>query len=162
MSVFFYKNKINLNVIDLNYNKIKINYLFLNYNYIIFLNKKIFLKFKNFFLNLNIISINIKKSYINFLFEVPNFNFLKGENVFCIFINNIEEFINTVKILNNIQFFYIYKKSFSNLINNFQILEEFNKYNKNSFIIQFFLKKKIIKLFLLFFFLLISVIKYMK
>lgn len=162
MSVFFYKNKINLNIIDINYNKTKINNLFLNNNYIIIINNNYLFKFKNLFLNLNIISISLKMLYIKTLFKMPNFKFLKGENNFCVFINNLEEFIHIIKLLDNIQFYFVYKKSFSNLIINEQILVEFNKYKNNYFFIQFFLKKIIIKIILLFLILFISLITYIK
>jgi hypothetical protein len=162
MSVFFYKNKINLNILDINYNKTKINNLFLNNKYIIFINKNYISKFKDLFLNLDIISVSLKMLYIKTLFKMPNFRFLKGENIFCVFINNLEKFINVIKLLDNIQFYYIYNKSFSNLTFNDQILVELNKYKNNYIFIQFFLKKIIVKIIILLLFLLISLIKYIK
>jgi len=162
MSVFFYRNKVNLNIIDINYNKLKINNLFLNNKYIIIINKNKFLKFKNLFLNLNIISINLKMLYIKILFKMPNFKFLKGENLFFIFINSSEEFINILKLFDNTPLYYIYNRSFSNLIINYKIIEEFYKYTKNYIFIQFFLKKIIIKIIILILLFFLSLIKYIK
>jgi hypothetical protein len=162
MSVFFYKNKVSLNIIDSCYNKFKFNNMFLNFNFVIYIKFKNIFKFKNILLNLNILSIYLKKSYIKSLFKMPNFNFLKSENFFCIFINNLKEFLHIIKLLDNIQFYYSYKNSFSNIIINSQIIEEYNKYNNNYIYIQFFLKLIKIKIIILFLFLLISVIKYIK
>jgi hypothetical protein len=159
MSVFYNLNKIKLNIINISYNKIKINENFSNYKIIIYI------KINNIFLLKNKISnlsIFLKNSYIKSLFKIPNFFFLKGERFFCIFINDFKEFLYVVKNLENFKFYYSYKNSFSNLIMNNKILEEFNKYNNNNFYIIFILKKIIIKIIILLLFFSIFLIKYIE
>jgi hypothetical protein len=161
MIAFFKLNKSNTNVINSNFNKKKINYFFLNFNYIIYINVNNLNYIKNkLFLN-NVFSIFLKKNQIKSMFTLP-FSFLNDNKLLCIFINNIKEFINVIKVLENKQFFYSYKNCFSNIVSNYNVLNEFNKYNENYIFIQFILNKIKIKIIILFLFLLISLIKYIK
>jgi len=154
MGIFFNNNKKNLNILDINYNKKKINYFFLN----IKLYDLLYLKTK--LLNYNIFSLIIKDHFIKSMFDLPNFAFLRGEG--CLFINDINIFMDIINILEKKQFFYSYKNCFSNLVTNFNILKEYNKYNINYIYIQLILKKIKIKIVILFLFFLISLIKYIK
>lgn len=159
MSIFYNLNKIKLNIINISYKKIKINENFSNYKIIIYVKINDIFLYKN---KISSLSIFLKKTYIKSLFKMPNFSFFKGEKFFCIFINDLKEFLYVVKILENLKFYYSYKNSFSNLIMNNKILEEFNKYNNNNFYIIYILKKIIIKIIILLLFFLISLIKYIE
>jgi hypothetical protein len=140
----------------------KINYLFLTCKFIIFINLSNYLFLKNKLINNDLFSLILKEKYINNLFNIPHFSFLKNNNYLCIFIDNVIMFIDIIKILENKLFFYIYNKSISNLTNNFIILTQYNKYEKNYIYIQFILKKLKIKIIILLFLFLISIIKYIK
>ena len=143
-------NKFNLNIMNKNYEKKKINYYILNYQYIIFINVIDIYSFKNTLLNNNILSFFLKVNYIKSLFSQPVFSFLKNGNLLCILINEESSFINIIKILENKYFFYIYKKSFSNLILNTTVLNEYSNYKMNYIFFHFLLKKIKIKIILLF------------
>jgi hypothetical protein len=171
MLTFFNSNEINIKVIDKNYKKMQINFLFILYNYIIYIepsNKSNYdniLNIKRKVLNLNLLNLNLNNKYIKALFNLSNFSFLKGDNYLCIFINSENSFINIIKELNNIKFFYSYKKSFSEFfINNNKLIEYYLKYNIDYIFIQlqFILKKIKIKIIFLFLFFLISLIKYIQ
>jgi hypothetical protein len=162
MLMFFNHNKRKLNVININCKKMKINYLFLTCKFIIFINLSNYLFLKNKLINNDLFSLILKEKYINNLFNIPHFSFLKNNNYLCIFIDNVIMFIDIIKILENKLFFYIYNKSISNLTNNFIILTQYNKYEKNYIYIQFILKKLKIKIIILLFLFLISIIKYIK
>src|ERR1700760_924728 len=155
MSILNNINKVNINIINNNYNKIKINYVFSNFNFIIYLkNEKIFY-LKNKLSNYNVFSLILNNKIINSLF-------LKGDNFLCIFIDDIKLFINIIQILEKVDIFYSYKNSYSNITNTFKILNDFNKYNFNFSIIQFIIKKLIIKIILIINFFIISLIKNIK
>ena len=162
MVAFLKLNKSNINVINSNFNKKKINYFFFNYNYIIYINIDNINYIKNKLFDYNIFSICLKKNQIKSIFTIPFFSFLNDNKLLCIFINDIKIFINIIKILENKQFFYSYKNCFSNIVFNYNILNEYNKYNENYTFIQFTLNKIKIKIILLFLFLLISLIKNIK
>src|ERR1700748_1766150 len=159
MVAFLKLNKSNINVINSNFNKKKINFFFLNFNYIIYININ-YIKNKLFFFN--IFSIFLKKSQIKSIFTIPFFSFINDNKLLCIFINDIKTFINVIKVLENKQFFYSYKNCFSNVVFNYNILNEYNKYNENYIFIQFTLNKIKIKIIILLLFLLISLIKNIK
>ena len=162
MSILNNINKVNINIINNNYNKIKINYVFSNFNFIIYLkNEKIFY-LKNKLSNYNVFSLILNNKFIKSLFKIPNFSFLKGDNFLCIFIDDIKLFINIIQILEKVDIFYSYKNSYSNITNTFKILNDFNKYNFNFSIIQFIIKKLIIKIILIINFFIISLIKNIK
>ena len=162
MVAFLKLNKSNINVINSNFNKKKINYFFFNFKYIIYINIDNMNYIKNKLFYYNIFSIFLKKSQIKSIFTIPFFSFLNDNKLLCIFINDIKIFINIIKVLENKQFFYSYKNCFSNVVFNYNILNEYNKYNENYTFIQFTLNKIKIKIILLFLFLLISLIKNIK
>ena len=162
MVAFLKLNKSNINVINSNFNKKKINYFFFNFNYIIYINIDNMNYIKNKLFYYNIFSIFLKKNQIKSIFTIPFFSFLNDNKLLCIFINDIKIFINIIKVLENKQFFYSYKNCFSNIVFNYNILNEYNKYNENYTFIQFTLNKIKIKIILLFLFLLISLIKNIK
>src|SRR6201994_5094205 len=162
MVAFLKLNKRNLNVINSNFNKKKINYFFFNFNYIIYINIDNINYIKNKLFYYNIFSIFLKKNQIKSIFTIPFFSFLNDNKLLCIFINDIKIFINIIKVLENKQFFYSYKNCFSNIVFNYNILNEYNKYNENYTFIQFTLNKIKIKIIILLLFLLISLIKNIK
>ena len=162
MVTFFKLNKSNINVIHSNYNKKKINFFFLNFDYIIYINANNINYIKNHLLNYNIFSIFLKKNQIKSIFAMPFFSFLNDNKLLCIFINDIKIFINIINILENKQFLYSYKNCLSNIIFNYEILNQYNKYNKNYIFIQFILKKIKIKIIIILLFLLVSLIKNIK
>jgi len=162
MVAFLKLNKSNINVINSNFNKKKINYFFFNFKYIIYINIDNMNYIKNKLFYYNIFSIFLKKNQIKSIFTIPFFSFLNDNKLLCIFINDIKIFINIIKVLENKQFFYSYKNCFSNIVFNYNILNEYNKYNENYTFIQFILNKIKIKIILLFLFLLISLIKNIK
>jgi len=162
MVAFLKLNKSNINVINSNFNKKKINYFFFNFKYIIYINIDNMNYIKNKLFYYNIFSIFLKKNQIKSIFTIPFFSFLNDNKLLCIFINDIKIFINIIKVLENKQFFYSYKNCFSNIVFNYNILNEYNKYNENYTFIQFTLNKIKIKIILLFLFLLISLIKNIK
>jgi len=152
------KYKYKYNVINISYNKLKINNLFLTSKFIIYVISPL-KNLKNQILNYNLLSLNLEKKYIKALF---NIFFFRNNNYLCIFINDIKNFINIIKFLEDKQFYYSYKNCFSNLVKNNNILEEFNKYNINYIYIKFILKKIKIKIIILLLFFLILIIKYIK
>jgi len=162
MGIVYNNNNKNLNILDINYNKIKINNLFLNSKFIIYIKLYDMLYLKTKLLNYNIFSLIIKTHFIKSIFDLSNFSFLRGEGYLCLFINDIITFINVINIFEKKQFFFSYKKCFSNLVTNFDILKEYNKYNINYIYIQLILKKIKIKIIILFLFFLISLIKNIK
>ena len=159
MSIFFNLNKLKLNKINISYKKIKINDFFSNYKFILYVKINDIFLFKNKISYLNILSIYLNNYYIKSLFKMPNFSFLKGEKFLCIFLNDFKDFIDVVKILENLKLHYSYKNSFSNLIMNSVILEECKKYNNNFYYIILILKNIIIKIIILLLYFLISLIK---
>jgi hypothetical protein len=158
MSILNNINKVNVNIINYNYKKIKINYFFSNFNFIIYFKNEKINFLKNKLSNYNIFSLILNNKFIKSLFKIPNFSFLKGDNLLCIFINDIKLFINIIQILEKVDIFYSYKNSYSNITNTFQILNDFNKYNFNFSIIQFIIKKLIIKIILIINFFILSFI----
>lgn len=103
----FYNNLI------FNYNLLYLDYLLLKNKFIIFLNYNQILKLKINFINLknNILKNNcvslilnrksIKKIFLNY------FTFLSA-SIFCIFIDDVIKFINIIKLLNNLNFFFLF------------------------------------------------------
>ena len=164
MSILFDNYKHKYNVLNISYKKLKINNLFLNSKFIIYIlvSLKNILFLKNSILSYNLLSLILKKKYLKALFNFSNFSFLSNNNCLCIFMNDYKNFFNIIKNLEDKQFYYSYKNCFSNLVININILEEFNKYNKNYIYIQFILKKIKIKIIILLLFLFLSIIKYIK
>ena len=152
---------IKINKIKYSYNKIKISNLFMNNKFIIYikLNYNFFLKNKLLFYKVQ--SLILKEKDFKQLFNISKFSFLRN-NLLCIFINDSKLFLDIIKILENKIIFYSYKNCFSNMINNLDVIDEYNKYNTNYVYIQLILKKIIIKIIILLLFLLFSIIKYIK
>jgi hypothetical protein len=71
-------------------------------------------------------SMVIKAKYIKILFS-NSFAFIKS-SCMCIFINNITQFLNIIKILKNLIFFYSFNKCFSNITNSVLLLDQHNIY----------------------------------
>ena len=71
-------------------------------------------------------SMVIKAKYINFLFS-NYFTFFKSACM-CIFITDINQFFNIIKILKNLQFFFSFNKCFSNITNSDTLLYQSNIY----------------------------------
>jgi len=157
----FKKMLIKINKIKYSYNKIKISNLFMNNKFIIYikLNNNFFLKNKLLFYKVQ--SLILKEKDFKQLFNISKFSFLRN-NLLCIFINDSKLFLDIIKILENKIIFYSYKNCFSNMINNLDVIDEYNKYNTNYVYIQLILKKIIIKIIILLLFLLVSIIKYIK
>jgi hypothetical protein len=160
MLAFLKLNKSNINIISSNYNKRKINNLFLNFDYIIYINVNNINYIKNKLFYYNIFSIFLKKNQVKSIFTIPFFSFLNDNKLLCIFIKDLKTFINIINSLENKQLFYSYKNCFSNIVFNYNILNEYNKYNENYIFIQFILNKIKIKIVIILLFLLISLIKY--
>src|ERR1700759_5516120 len=62
-------------------------------------------------------SMVIKAKYIKILFSNS-----------CIFINNMTQFLNIIKILKNLTYFYSFNKCFSNITNSTFLLDQHNIY----------------------------------
>lgn len=123
--------KINKNTFNLlvSYNVLYLSYLINLNNFIIFFNcnnnnisNLSLLNLKNEISKFGCASFSLNRKVINTLFSA-NFLFLCSSN-FTIYINNFSNFINVVKLLNNIKFFFSFKKYFSNIIVNNNIFEE--------------------------------------
>jgi len=151
-----------MNIINTNYKKIKINNLFLSFKFIIYINLNNQFHLKNKIINNDLYSLSLNEKYIKSIFNIPNFSFLRNNNLLCIFINDKNKFIDIIKLLENKQFLYSYKNCLSNIIFNYEILNQYNKYNKNYIFIQFILKKIKIKIIIILLFLLVSLIKNIK
>lgn len=159
---FLSYNKNYFNSIEFSYRKNKINYFFFNFKFIIYINIHNNFILKNKILNNNVYNLMLKENYVKALFNIPYFSFLSNNKLLCIFTNDITLFLNIIKLLENKQFFYSYKNCLSNIILNFNVLLEFNKYNINYIYIQFIIKKIKIKIILLLFFFLFSLIRCIK
>ena len=148
-------NKINNNYtslknsFDLLYFKELIN----NSNFIIYLNCNKILNrnlydLKNELLKKKLKSYIINSKYIKKLFE-KKFTFLCS-HVFFIFCNNISNFIFIINLLNNIKFFYLFNKCFSN--NNIII-------NNNLYFLHFIIFKLLFNLLIIVLYYIINFIK---
>lgn len=162
MLTFYNNNKINIEKININYRKLKIREFIINSNFIIFCNLNDVLFLKNKLLSENIPSLTLKKKYIKALFQQPNFSFLEGEGFFCIFIKNVEKFLDIINNLENKEFSYSYKNSLSNYSSTYKIIQEYKKYNKNYVFLQFFFFKKKLKIIILLYFFSTSLIRFIK
>jgi len=155
----------NLNLINDNYNLLQLNYLIENNNFIIFFNYNklsnlMLLNLKNELLKENVRCLVVNSKYIKRLFLV-NFFFLSSF-IIMICINNLKQFLNIIKILSNIKFFYSFKNCFSNIINNNILFEQY-KFIKFYYIyIHYIIFKLILNIIIILLYLLISVIKLIK
>lgn len=161
----YYKN------ILLNYDILYINNLIYNNDFIIYINN---LKLFNFLMvsgsfgvfddcinNYGNISLVLTKKYINKIFNYY-FKFLSSD-IFCIFISDLNKFLNIIKIFKdmNIFFFYSFKRNFSPLLNTNVILNQVEKY-KNFQIFHYILFKIIFNIIILMLYYIILIIKYVK
>lgn len=142
-----------------NFNLLYFKFLIKNSIFIIFFNynkisNKDLYELKNEMLKKNIKSFIINTEYMKLLFN-ENLTFLNA-NTFCIFCNNIDNFIFISNLLNNINFLYLFNKSFIN-----------NKYNKiifnNNFInFHFLIFKFLYNIILIILCYIINIIKIVK
>jgi hypothetical protein len=155
-------NFLNLNIIGINFRKMKLNYAFINFKFIIFYNQLNNYNLKDFLLKKSILNFSLKNNEIKSVFNLNDFCFLKNSKFLCIFTSDITLFINIITFLEKKHFFYIYKSCLSNLVFNYDIIDEYHKYNRNYTYIQFILKKVKIKIIILIFIYIISFIQYIK
>lgn len=154
----YYKNLIQ------NYNILYLNNLINNNNFIIFFNYSQLsnlnlLNLKNEIIQENCISLVLNKKYIHKIFS-NCFKFLSS-HMFCIFISDFNKFLNIIKLLNNITFFYSFKKFFSCILNKDKLLNQFEKY-KNFQIFHYIIFKLICNIIILFIYYITLIIKYLK
>jgi hypothetical protein len=72
-------------------------------------------------------SMFIKAKYIKILF-LNYFAFIKSACM-CIFITDMNQFLNIIKILKNLSFFFSFNKAFSNITNSDTLLYQYNIYS---------------------------------
>src|SRR5947209_5021730 len=72
-------------------------------------------------------SMVIKSKYIRILFS-SYFNFFKTACL-CIYIPDMIQFLNNLKLLKNLSFFYSYNRSFSNIVNTEMLTFQYNIYS---------------------------------
>lgn len=148
----------------LNYNILYLNNLINNNNFIIFFNysqlsNTSLLNLKNNIINEGSVSLVLNKRYIHKIFS-NSFKFLSS-HTFCIFISDFNKFLNVIKLLNNITFFYSFKKSFSGVLNKNIILNQFEKY-KNFQIFHYILFKVLFNILILILYYITLIVKYLK
>lgn len=136
--------KFNLFVIFFNYNKLS------NYNLLIL---------KNEIAKEDCISLTLNRKYINNMF-FNYFNFLSS-HIFCIFINNYIKFKKIVILLNTLNFFYSYKKKFSNIVNKTIILNQINFYENLKYL-HYIIFKIIFNIIIILLYFITSIVKYLK
>lgn len=156
----YYKN------ILLNYDILYINHLMCNNDFIIYIdNFKLYNSLITFGFsvdsinNFDNISLVLTKKYVNKIFNC-HFKFLSS-NVFCIFISDLHKFLNVIKILKDVSFFYSFKYNFSSLVNKNLVLNQVEKY-KNFQIFHYILFKLIFNIIILMLYYIILIIKYLK
>lgn len=152
----YYKN------ILLNYDILYINHLVCNNDFIIYINN---FKLHNFLIASGLfndtanIFLVLTKKYINKIFNC-HFKFLSS-NIFCIFISDLHKFLNVIKILKDVSFFYSFKYNFSPLVNANVVLNQVEKY-KNFQVFHYILFKLIFNIIILILYYIILIIKYLK
>ena len=153
-------NKINNNYINLkkNFDLLYFKELINSSIFIIYFNcSKIYNKdlynLKNEILKKNLKSYIINSMYIKDIFE-KKFKFLNSM-MFFIFCNSVSNFLFVSKLLNNINFFYLFNKCFSSLFNNNIIL------NNNLNIVHFIIFKLLFSILIIILFYIINFIKSM-
>lgn len=136
--------KFNLFIIFFNYNKIT------NYN---------LLCLKNEIAKEDCISLTLNRKYINKIFS-NYFKFLSSY-IFCIFINNYNKFKKIINLLNNINFFYSYKKRFSNITYKINILNQINCYENFKYL-HYIIFKIIFNIIIILLYFIGSIVKFIK
>jgi hypothetical protein len=91
------------------------------------MSNNVLLDLKNDLYNYGSKSMVIKAKYIKILFS-NYFTFFKSACM-CIFINDMSQFFNIIKILKNLSFFYSFNKAFSNITNSDTLLYQHNIYS---------------------------------
>jgi hypothetical protein len=156
-----YYNKLNLS-----YNILYLNYLINKNDFIIFFNQsklsnRTLFNFKNSITNEGCVSLVLNKVYITKIFS-NSFKFLSS-HICCIFIYDFTKFLNIIKLLNNfnILFFYSFKKRFSLLLNEHNVLNQLVKH-KDFKVFHYILFKTIFNILILILYYIIIILKYIK
>lgn len=134
----------NLFIIFFNYNKLS------NYNLLIL---------KNEIEKEDCISLTLNRKYVNKMF-FNYFSFLSSY-IFCIFINNFIKFQKIIIILNDINFFYAYKKRFSNIVNKNIILKQIDFYVNLKYL-HYIIFKIIYNIIIIILYFITCILKYIK
>jgi hypothetical protein len=152
------------NNLMLNYNLLYLDYLikfnffivFFNYNQ---LSNIFLLDLKNEIQKENCVSLMLTHRQTAKIF----FNYFKflSSSIFCIFINDNIKFIKIIKLLNNINFFFTYKKNFSNILNKNNILIQMNFYNNLKYL-HFSLFKILFNIIIILLYFILGLLKYLK
>lgn len=154
----YYNNLIiNYNLLYLDY-LIKFNFfiIFFNYNK---LSNTVLLNLKNEIQKEDCVSLTLNKNYINKMFL--NYFMFLSSYVFCIFINNNLKFFKIIKLLNNINFFFSYKKIFSNIVNKDIVLKQLDLYSNLKYL-HYIIFKIIFNIIVILLYFILSVLKYIK
>lgn len=158
------KTKNYYNNLIFNYNVLNLDHLIKENKFIIFFNYNQLLNFnllslKNLILKENCISLVLNRKYINKIFS-NYFTFLSA-SIFCIFILDITKFINIIKSLNNIKFFFSFNNRFSNILNKNIILDQYKIY-KNFYLLHFNISKILFNIIIILLYFIINLLKYIK
>jgi hypothetical protein len=152
----YYNNLIlNYNLLYLD-NLIKFNLFIIFFNYNKLTNSTLLI-LKNEIQKEDCISLTLNRNYINKMF-CNYFTFLSSY-IFCIFINNYFKFKKIINLLNNINFFYSYKKRFSNVVNKNIVI---NQLNFNLQYLHYITFKIIFNIIILILYNIISILKFIK
>lgn len=154
----YYNNLIiNYNLLYLDY-LIKFNFfiIFFNYNKV---SNNTLLYLKNEIQKEDCISLTLNRNYIDKMF-LNYFTFLSSY-IFCIFINNNIKFYKIIKLLNNINFFYSYKKNFSNMINRDIMLKQIDLYSNFKYL-HYIIFKIIFNIIVILLYFILCLLKYIK
>jgi len=151
-----------LNIVKANYSLLYLNDLIENNNFIIFFNysklsNSMLLNLKNDLLKEDVRCLVVNSKYIKRLFVV-NFFFLSSF-IMLICVSNLKQFLNIIKILSNIKFFYSFKNCFSNIINNNILFEQNNSIKFYYVYIHYIIFKLILNIIIILLYLLISMVK---
>lgn len=160
--MYKYKSYNYYNNMALNYNILYLYNLLRSNTIIIFVNiqqftNKNFLNFKYNITKLNVINLILKSEHIKLLFQNA-FTFLSA-HIYCIFMNDINKFIEIINILNNINFYFSYRKRFSNIVNNINIV---GKINKKLYNLHYFIYKIIFNIIIILLYFILNFTKYLK
>lgn len=149
-----------------NNNILNFEYFIKNYKYIIFFNmnklkKKNLFYLKNEILKLKGKSIVLNNTYIYSLLDSFDFKFL-GSDIIFVFLKNLEDFIYTLKALDNIYIFFSYNKYMSNMYKNEYIIKLYNTYNNIIIYLHYIIIKLLYLIIILlnFNYIIINIIKY--
>lgn len=153
-----------------NYNNLVLNYDILRLNDIIN-QRKVFILFNIKQQNFNL--VNLKKlllkqkcqsgiwkyRLVRKLFS-KDLSFLSS-SMFCIYVNDFSKFVEVIKLLDNINFFFIYNNRFSNIMNKNIFLDIYNKNNKLGFL-HFNIFKLLFNIIIILIYFITTILKYIK